>query len=220
MAQGTTNAAHTAKAGFFLLEPASSAGSGFFPATMPSLEDQKQALRAELRKTALTPGSPEHVTASLAAQKRLAEVAIESGARRIALYRALPSECGTAALAAALEAAGREVCYPALVACQLGLQFRRSSGVFVAGALGIEEPSGPEVPLDQIELLVVPAIAVDTAGGRLGRGKGHYDATLALYQGPSVALVFDSQLVPEVPVGEHDRRVGAVCTDLRWIRVL
>src|SRR5882724_2252125 len=162
---------------------------------MPSLEDQKRALRAELRKTALTPGSPEHVTASLAAQKRLAEVAIESGARRIARY-------------------------PALVAGQLGLQFRRSSGVFVAGALGIGEPSGPEVPLDQIELLVVPAIAVDTAGRRLGRGKGHYDATLALYQGPSVALVFDSQLVPEVPVGEHDRRVGAVCTDLRWIRVL
>src|SRR3954470_17500283 len=103
---------------------------------MPSLEDQKQALRAELRKTALKPGSPEHVTASLAAQKRLAEVAIESGARRVAVYPALPAGCGTAPLAGGLEAAGRQVCYPALVAGQLGLQFRRSSGVFVAGALG------------------------------------------------------------------------------------
>jgi 5-formyltetrahydrofolate cyclo-ligase len=187
---------------------------------MASLEDQKQALRAEVRKIAPKPGSPEHVAASVAAQERLAGVAIECGARMVALYRALPSECGTASVAAALQAAGREVCYPATVAGDLGLQFRRSSGVFVAGALGIEEPNGTAVTLDQIELLVVPAVALDTAGRRLGRGKGHYDATLALYQGPSVALVFDWQLVPEVPVGEHDQRVGAVCTDLRWIRVL
>jgi 5-formyltetrahydrofolate cyclo-ligase len=220
MAQGTTNAAHTAEAGFFFQEPAEPGRLRFFPAAMSSLDEQKQALRVRMRKAALKPGSPEHVSASLAAQKRLAEVAVESGARMVALYRALPSECGTAELATELEAAGREVCYPAVAAGELGLRYKRSSGVFVAGALGIEEPAGPDVPLDRIELLVVPALAVDTAGRRLGRGKGHYDATLALYQGPSVALVFDSQLVPEVPVGEHDRRVGAVCTDLRWIRVL
>ena len=75
------------------------------------------------------------------------------------------------------------------------------------------------MPLEEIGLLVVPAVAADSAGRRLGRGKGHYDATLLAYNGPSVALVFDSQLVPEVPVGEHDRRVGAVCTDLRWVAV-
>ena len=74
--------------------------------------------------------------------------------------------------------------------------------------------------LARIELLVVPAIAADAAGRRLGRGKGHYDATLAAYGGKSVALILDSQLVPEVPVGEHDRRVGAVCTDARWIACL
>ena len=152
-----------------------------------------------------TPGSPEFIGASVAAQQRLAEAALENGARMVALYRALPSECGTAAVAAALQAAGREVCYPAVCAGELGLQFRKSSAVFVAGGLGIEEPTGAAVTLDQIELLVVPALAVDTGGRRLGRGKGHYDATLALYQGPSVALVFDSQLVPDVPVGGAER---------------
>ena len=141
-------------------------------------------------------------------------------ARMIALYRALSSECGTASVAAALQSAGREVCYPTVVPGDLRLQFRRPSGAFIAGALGIEEPTGAPVALAAIDLLVVPAIAVDAAGRRLGRGKGHYDATLAAYGGASVALVLDSQLVPEVPVGEHDRRVGAVCTETRWVLVL
>jgi 5-formyltetrahydrofolate cyclo-ligase len=186
---------------------------------MPLLDDQKRDLRALVRARIPRPGSPEFVTASVLAQDRLLAHALQSGARMVGLYRALPSECGTASLAAALQTQGREVCYPAIVPGGVALRFRRSSGVFVAAALGIEEPTGSPVPLAAIDLLVVPAIAVDAAGRRLGRGKGHYDATLAGYQGRSVALVFDSQLVPEVPVGEHDRRVGAVCTEARWIPV-
>jgi 5-formyltetrahydrofolate cyclo-ligase len=186
---------------------------------MPSLDDQKRQLRAQVRARIPRAGSPEFVDASVRAQERLLTNALESGARTVALYRALASECGTASLAAALEKAGVEVCYPAVVPTERGLQFRRSSGVFVAGALSIEEPTGSPVALTAIDLLIVPAIAVDAAGRRLGRGKGHYDATLSGYGGRSVALVFDSQLVPEVPVGEHDRRVGAVCTEARWVSV-
>ena len=187
---------------------------------MPSLDDQKRELRAQARARILPAGSPEFVAASVRAQERLLANALQGGARIVALYRALPSECGTASVAAGLQRAGVEVCYPAVVPRDRELQFRRSSGVFVAGALGIEEPTGSPVALAAIDLLVVPAIAVDAAGRRLGRGKGHYDATLSLYGGRSVALVFESQLVPEVPVGEHDRRVGAVCTEARWVSVL
>jgi 5-formyltetrahydrofolate cyclo-ligase len=216
-AQGTTKAAHTAKAGFFL-EPATSwPAPGFSP--MPLLDDQKRALRAEVRARIPGPGSPEFISASLRAQKRLLDAALLQGAGAVALYRALPTECGTASIAAGLQAQGREVCYPVVVPGDRALQFRRAAGAFVAGALGIEEPTGAPVPLREIALLVVPALAVDAAGRRLGRGKGHYDATLAAWSGQSVALVFDSQLVPEVPVGEHDRRVGAVCTDLRWLSI-
>ena len=187
---------------------------------MPSLDDQKRALRARVRAGIPKPGSPEFVAASVSAQERLLANALQGRARMVALYRALPSECGTASVAAALHNAGVEVCYPAVVPGDRALQFRRSAGVFVAGALGVEEPTGSPVALAGIDLLVVPAIAVDAAGRRLGRGKGHYDATLSAYKGRSVALVFDSQLVPEVPVGEHDRRVGAVCTEARWVSVL
>jgi 5-formyltetrahydrofolate cyclo-ligase len=183
---------------------------------MVSLDEQKRALRALVRARMAKRGSPAFAAASHSAQERLAAAAGACGARVVALYRPLPSECGTGRVAEALEAAGRDVCYPLVVPGTRALQFRKA-GRFVAGALGVEEPTGDAVALEDIDLLVVPAVVMDARGGRIGRGRGHYDATLAGYGGRSVALVFESQLVPEVPVGEHDVRVGAVCTDARWI---
>lgn len=183
---------------------------------MVSLDEQKRALRALVRARMPKRGSPAFEAASQSAQQRLAAAAAASGARVVALYRALPSECGTELVAAALQSAGRELCYPLVVPGSRPLQFRKA-GRFVTGVLGVEEPTGDPVALPDIGLLVVPAVAADARGGRIGRGRGHYDATLAGYGGRSVALVLESQLVPEVPVGEHDVRVGAVCTDARWI---
>src|SRR6184192_4812005 len=102
---------------------------------MDSLDAEKRALRARMP----APGSEAFVAASVAAQERLASSSLASGARVVALYRALPSECGTASLAAALQAAGKEICYPVVVPGARCLEFRRAAGVFVSGALGIEE---------------------------------------------------------------------------------
>jgi 5-formyltetrahydrofolate cyclo-ligase len=183
---------------------------------MHSLDEQKRALRAAVRARMPKSGSPAFLAASASAQQRLAVAVLASEARVIALYRALPSECGTESVAAALEAAGRELCYPLVVPGSRPLQFRKA-GAFVKGGLGVDEPTGDPVALSGIDLLVLPAVVMDGRGGRIGRGRGHYDATLAGYRGQSVALVFESQLVPEVPVGENDVRAGAVCTDARWI---
>jgi 5-formyltetrahydrofolate cyclo-ligase len=81
------------------------------------------------------------------------------------------------------------------------------------------EPDGEPVALNEIDVLVVPALAVDLEGRRLGRGRGHYDATLVAFHGRSVALVCESQLVPEVPVGDHDRPVDVICTEARLVRL-
>ena len=184
------------------------------------LDEAKRALRKSVRERMPQPGSDELIAASLAAQERLASWLLrhDESVQVVGLYRALPSECGTLELSRILTEMGREVCYPVIDPARRELRFRRGDGGFAPGALGIEEPVGEEfVQLHQLQLLVVPALAVDAKGRRLGRGRGHYDATLALCGCPSVALVFDSQLVPEVPVGEHDRRVDAVCTDQRLI---
>jgi len=185
---------------------------------MPPLDEQKRALRALVRARMPQPGGAEFAAASAGAQLRLAASALAARARLIALYRALPSECGTAALAAALSEAGKEICFPCVVAGRRELVFRRVSGEFAVGALGIEEPKGELVALEEIELIVVPAIAVDLRGGRLGRGRGHYDATLAAAaRAVSVALVFEAQLVEQVPLGEDDRRVAAICTERQLV---
>ena len=81
---------------------------------------------------------------------------------------------------------------------------------------GLLEPTGPrERPdaLDSVELLLVPALAVDLRGNRLGWGKGHFDRALAAVAPDRVvAIVFDDEVLDEVPVEPHDRRVGAVLT--------
>jgi 5-formyltetrahydrofolate cyclo-ligase len=172
-----------------------------------TLEERKAALREEMRRRGR--GTPE---ASRAAQERLLASGLLTGT--VALYRALPSECGTERLA---EALGGRACFPCVVPGRAELQFRRAARDWTRGSLGVLEPAGDIVDLGGIETLVVPALAVDLEGRRLGRGRGHYDATLAAFAGRSVALVFESQLVPEVPVGEHDRPVDAVCTEARLV---
>ena len=183
---------------------------------MTDVDERKRLLRAEIRSRIPKPASDEAIAASAAAQERLLCAPLMAEANVVGLYRALPSECGTAALAVALEAQGKQICYPVIAGGGRVLRFCRSAGTFAAGALGVEEPTGAAVPLDRIELLVVPAVAVDPAGHRIGRGGGYYDATLSAFRGRSVALIFDAQLVPRVPVGEHDQRVGAVCTESRF----
>lgn len=172
-----------------------------------TLDERKAALREEVRRR-MRP-LPED---SRAAQERLLASGLLTG--NVGLYRALPSECATELLA---EALGERACFPCVVPDRAELQFRRAASSWERGALGVLEPRGDVVPLEEIAALVVPAVAMDLHGRRLGRGRGYYDATLAAFAGRSVALVFESQLVPEVPVGEHDRPVDAVCTEARLV---
>ena len=187
-----------------------------------TLEARKRAIRAQVAALLPTPGSAEHAAASERAQERLAQSEPARAAHCVALYLATPGECATASLAQALLAAGKDVCFPAVVAGEHPLRFLRPNGPFARGALGIDEHAdvaGARVALGEIDLFVLPARAVDASGHRLGRGKGYYDATLAA-AGPRaarVALVFDAQVVPEVPAADHDQRVHHVCTESRWI---
>jgi 5-formyltetrahydrofolate cyclo-ligase len=182
-------------------------------------EKGKHTLRIAMRERRSAMTGEERLAASQAAQTRLAESSLFAGVRTVGLYAALPSEVQTDALASALSVGGRLVCYPAVRDDARTLDFRRVSGAFHTGALGVRESSGERVELSEIDLFVVPAVAADLAGGRLGRGRGHYDATLAA-AGPRalrVALLFDWQIVPAVPVGPRDQRIDAVCSEKRLL---
>ncbi len=86
------------------------------------------------------------------------------------------------------------------------------------GAFGVMEPREGRVCLpEDIDLMLVPAMAFDRRGGRLGHGKGYYDRYFEHYTGPKVGICFDFQLVDEVPCEPFDVRVDAVLTEKEYI---
>jgi 5-formyltetrahydrofolate cyclo-ligase len=70
-----------------------------------------------------------------------------------------------------------------------------------------------------LELIVVPALAIDYKGQRLGRGAGYFDRYLEHYKGPTVGLVYDLEFLPEVPSLSHDKPVSQVVTEARTIGI-
>ncbi len=76
-----------------------------------------------------------------------------------------------------------------------------------------------QVPVAQLDLVMVPGVAFDDRGGRMGHGKGYYDKLLenARPDCPLVALAFECQIFPEVPMGDHDIFMDKVITEKRVI---
>lgn len=93
----------------------------------------------------------------------------------------------------------------------------------VAGAYGIPtvaEDGRELLPAGSFDIVIVPGVAFSENGSRLGMGAGFYDRFLSERepQAYRIALCFDSQLVPEIPVEEHDQRVDAIITETRFIK--
>ncbi len=89
----------------------------------------------------------------------------------------------------------------------------------IPGQFGALEPDAgcPAIPLNQLDLILVPGVAFDLAGRRLGRGKGFYDRLLAEVCGHKCGVAFDIQLVAALPEEPHDVRVDSILTPTRWL---
>lgn len=86
------------------------------------------------------------------------------------------------------------------------------------GAFGILEPSHergalPFADFKKIDLIIVPGLAFDRRGNRLGYGGGYYDRLLAEFAAPKVALAFSAQIVDAIPTEAHDQRVDMIVTE-------
>ncbi len=89
--------------------------------------------------------------------------------------------------------------------------------VLKKGYAGILEPDGKIYPVEKIEVVVVPAVAFDIHGHRLGYGKGYYDRLLKKIKGLKVGLAYDFQIVDKLPVEPHDIPVDLIITPTRII---
>ncbi|MFE4049080.1 5-formyltetrahydrofolate cyclo-ligase [Streptomyces sp. YIM B13518] len=146
-------------------------------------------------------------------------------ARTVAAYVSVGSEPGTLALLDALRARGARVLLPALLPdnnLDWGAYEGEESLVRVrrGAKMALLEPAGPRLGPDAVteaDVVLLPGLAVDARGTRLGRGGGSYDRVLARLDRTGarpalVVLLYDAEVVPRVPAEPHDRPVHAVVT--------
>ncbi|SNQ49926.1 5-formyltetrahydrofolate cyclo-ligase [Frankia canadensis] len=191
----------------------------------PPLGTDKARLRARLLaqrracQAVANPTWPRSAPGSLAT--RILSIPEITDARCVAAYVGLPGEPDLGDLLARLLARGTRVLLPVLRA-DLDLDFREHVGTLVPGALGTREPPPAAAPGDigEAQALIIPALAVDRAGRRLGRGGGSYDRALvrAATGAAVIAVVYDQELLERVPAEPHDRSVTIVVTPSRTLR--
>jgi 5-formyltetrahydrofolate cyclo-ligase len=190
----------------------------------PMGADDKARLRAELSRArrALTAHQRQRAARDLAEQAlALPEVA---GARSVAGYVSVGSEPGTSDLLEALRARGTRVLLPILLpGNDLDWGPYEGPAALCRAGRGLFEPPasaglGPDA-VTEVDAVLLPGLAVDGAGWRLGRGGGSYDRVLARLaaagRAPSlVVLLYAAEVLESVPREAHDRPVDAVVTPL------
>jgi 5-formyltetrahydrofolate cyclo-ligase len=137
-------------------------------------------------------------------------------ARRVALYLAMPREVQTEGLIRRLAEAGAMVSVPAWDPNRstYGLAGYTPDSPTAAGPAGAQEPQLAQwVDIQGIDGWIVPALAFDRGGGRLGRGGGVYDRLLRGRRGVAIGIGFSFQLTTRVPREPHDEEVDFVVTE-------
>ncbi len=141
---------------------------------------------------------------------------IISSARRIACYLSMATEPGTAPLIEGLLARDIEVIVPlSLADGTLDWAAYDPAATTTVTPFGITEPEGSTLGAAAVEdcaLIIVPALAIDHSGMRLGRGAGYYDRALASTTRPVCAVVFAHELLDSVPHEPHDVPVSMAVT--------
>jgi 5-formyltetrahydrofolate cyclo-ligase len=196
------------------------------PTNPPALRLAKQGLRGRILAQRDDLPAETRAADAQAIVGRLEALASLAFAHTVLLTFPFGTEWDTRPLAAHALSAGKRVVVPRVdrVARMLRLHAVANPDVdVVAGYLGIPEPraSLPIVEPDAIDWVLVPGVAFDAAGRRLGYGGGFFDRLLPLIRAsaPRIAGAFEVQIVDEVPAGPHDQRVDAVVSPTRTLVV-
>ncbi len=187
---------------------------------------RKQSLREELtaRRKAMTPELIDN--RGLKVQARFLATPYYQKARTVALYAPIRGEVPTRDILIAALQDDKIVCYPLSHVHGRILSFRaiKSESELEPGRLGVREPTNASelIPVDQIDLFVVPGLGFSKGGKRLGRGGGYYDATLraAIARSRRVGLAFNDQIVEALPTTADDVDMDLVVTEMESLRGL
>jgi len=178
---------------------------------------RKRLLRARIRAGRRDLSKGQQAAANAGLHDQLRELVVSRGATSISCYLPVPGEPDTRGFLAWAAEAGIEVLLP--ISLEGGhLDWVRSTGdATIEGSFGILEPVGERLgslAVAAVDLMIVPAAAVDMRGHRLGWGRGYFDRTLAAleHRPPVFAVVHDHEVLTEVPTEPHDIPVTGVVT--------
>jgi 5-formyltetrahydrofolate cyclo-ligase len=191
---------------------------------VPESCDSKTELRIRVR--AILEAMPESIRqeASRRALTLLKEQKLWREARTILLYAPLVGELDVWPLVGEVLAAGKTAALPQYVSEEhsyIVCPITDATKDLVIGQFGIREPAlhCASIPISRLDFALVPGVAFDPHGRRLGRGKGFYDRLLPSVLGKTCGVAFDEQIVETIPVGSHDVLVNCILTPTRWMEL-
>ncbi|HXE55591.1 MAG TPA: 5-formyltetrahydrofolate cyclo-ligase [Tepidisphaeraceae bacterium] len=185
--------------------------------------NNKAAIRKRLREIVAALSETERHQKSITACSLVAASPEFAAARVVMLFLSTPHEIDTASLALKSWQAGKTVVVPKVSWDQrrmLPVEISSLTTSMTTSGPGVREPvSGQPIPVGFIDLVIVPGLGFSSDGHRIGRGMGFYDRFLAQpeFLGVSCGLAFDEQIVPELPVLDHDMPLSMLASD-RGIR--
>lgn len=176
----------------------------------------KRSIRARLLAERKSYPLAACVEQSLMVQQRFLQSPQYRNAACLALYSSIHNEVQTEEVARSAIAAGKSLVYPRIKGEHLEFVLVPALTELAAGTYGVLEPQGRElVPVAALDVIVVPGVAFDRDGHRLGYGRGFYDRVLAgCREGcAKVGFAYDFQLVAALPAAQHDRKLSMLVTE-------
>jgi len=179
---------------------------------MNSLHHQKQIIREHMH-TRLS--ATEKRFAGIQITQSLLSLRVYKNARSICSYVSTNSEVDTHQIIREALLAKGSIIVPKIQGMNLELYSIRAFEELIIGAYGILEPHvrRAHVPIQSIDLFIIPGIAFGKDGTRLGHGKGYYDRLLQSTHVPTIALAYDHQIFDTIPHGAKDKKVDIIITE-------
>jgi 5-formyltetrahydrofolate cyclo-ligase len=189
---------------------------------MDALAQTKSDLRHTARERLRRMPMAEMEKASAQAREKLTQQSVWREATTIMLYAPLPGELDLLPLLPEAISQGKQIALPRFtVECRYEASLVGGKNDICVGKFGAGEAGShcSKISLNRLDLVLVPGLAFDSRGDRLGRGKGFYDRLLAEVSGRKCGVALDQQLLSDVPVAPHDILMNYLLTPTRWLTV-
>ena len=187
------------------------------------IDQAKRALRADLRERRQNLSDAARDAAGAGIAEQLDALVSETGARSVSCFLSMTTEPDTRPFIRQAVARGIRVLLPVTrTDGLLDWAVATADGEISEGLFGLPEPVGEllgPIAVNDVDLMIIPAAAVDTRGMRLGWGRGYFDKTIGSMEKcpPVYAVIFDTELVDDVPRDKHDQPVSGVVTPTRTV---